>query len=349
MDVFDKMASDFRKEAKIPRKSLKIQKGDKKTFKKWLKNLRENHKDSYLKWLAFEGARSRPGYIDPERVKYNLEKKLLPRDRKLTEKLLKQRPKGKKFVSKKRKASEEEFYYNLMLRMASEDEDFIDDLDDGFDRFASDMVGHGIFDEYDEDGDGMISRDEWGGSDSVFDAIDLDDDDMLSRDEVSTGIGEEFAEFNRYASEDDYDDLIDDLEGFDRFASEDDYDDLIDDLEGFDRYASEDDYDDDFEYRMARAIKPRYKKWLKKVEKAKERPDGSKSKGKKEPWLIVWKAFQGAYNKGGFNQERFNQNLENLGLTQEQFDALRKKTKNKGKKMKQQGKKEMMKAVKKHR
>ena len=332
MDVFDKMASDFRKEAKIPKGSLKITKGDKKTFKKHQKNMMKNFPKGYKRWLAYQGAWDGKK-IDYERVERNLQNKLQGKDRKEVERFLAKKNPVKrneinavKYKSKK-KASEEEFYYNLMLRMASEDEDFIDDLE-GFDRYASDMLAHGLFDEYDEDGDDMISRDEWGGSDSVFDAIDLDDDDMLSRDEVSTGIGEEFAEFNRYASEDDYEEYF------------------IDDLEGFDRFASDYDFDDDFEYRVAGrgkekldrpARKKRYKKTRKLLDK----------KYKTKPWRIVWKAYEGAYTPSGLNAKRLRENLKGLGLSLSEFKKLTKTVGRKGKKMKSQDKKDTMKQIKK--
>jgi hypothetical protein len=59
---------------------------------------------------------------------------------------------------------------------------------------ADDMMGHTMFDEYDLDGDEMISMDEWGGSSSAFDALDMDDDGMLSREEIGMGLGESFAD-----------------------------------------------------------------------------------------------------------------------------------------------------------
>ena len=63
-----------------------------------------------------------------------------------------------------------------------------------FGRGADELEAHGMFDEYDIDGDEMISMDEWGGSDSAFNALDLDDDGMLSRDEIGLGLGESFAD-----------------------------------------------------------------------------------------------------------------------------------------------------------
>lgn len=59
---------------------------------------------------------------------------------------------------------------------------------------ADEMMGHSIFDEYDLDGDEMISMDEWGGSNEMFDSLDTNNDGMLSRKEVGMGIGESFAD-----------------------------------------------------------------------------------------------------------------------------------------------------------
>jgi hypothetical protein len=59
---------------------------------------------------------------------------------------------------------------------------------------ASEEQGHGMFDEYDIDGDEMISMDEWGGSDSAFNSMDLNDDGFLSHDEISQGLGDSFAD-----------------------------------------------------------------------------------------------------------------------------------------------------------
>ena len=56
-----------------------------------------------------------------------------------------------------------------------------------------DIEAHDLFDAYDVEGNGMISRDEFGGSDEVFDVLDLDEDDMLSPYEVSQGLGHSFS------------------------------------------------------------------------------------------------------------------------------------------------------------
>lgn len=46
-----------------------------------------------------------------------------------------------------------------------------------------------LFHVYDMDGDGIITREEWGGSDAVFDAIDADHDGRIGVDELAAGLG----------------------------------------------------------------------------------------------------------------------------------------------------------------
>jgi len=68
------------------------------------------------------------------------------------------------------------------------DDMWADDLE------ADELEAHGISDEYDFDMDGMVSSEEWGGSESVFDSMDSDADGFLDHEEMSMGLGESFAE-----------------------------------------------------------------------------------------------------------------------------------------------------------
>ena len=53
-------------------------------------------------------------------------------------------------------------------------------------------VAHKLFKVYDMDGDGYITREEWGGTDAVFDALDLDRDGRIAPDELAAGLGAAF-------------------------------------------------------------------------------------------------------------------------------------------------------------
>lgn len=49
-----------------------------------------------------------------------------------------------------------------------------------------------IFQVYDLDGDGIITREEWAGTDAVFDALDRDGDGQISPEELAAGVGAAF-------------------------------------------------------------------------------------------------------------------------------------------------------------
>jgi len=53
-------------------------------------------------------------------------------------------------------------------------------------------AAHKLFKVYDMDGDGFITREEWGGTDAVFDALDLDRDGRIAPDELAAGLGAAF-------------------------------------------------------------------------------------------------------------------------------------------------------------
>jgi transaldolase len=57
---------------------------------------------------------------------------------------------------------------------------------------AKSEVAQRLFQVYDMDGDGVITREEWGGADAVFDAIDLDRDGRITPEELAVGLGAAF-------------------------------------------------------------------------------------------------------------------------------------------------------------
>jgi len=64
--------------------------------------------------------------------------------------------------------------------------------------------GHDVFDEYDADDDGFLTRDEWGGALPVFDSLDGDADGIVSYEEAYEGMGPSFsklaAHYAKYAT-----------------------------------------------------------------------------------------------------------------------------------------------------
>jgi transaldolase len=57
---------------------------------------------------------------------------------------------------------------------------------------AKDEAASRLFSVYDMDGDGFITREEWGGADAVFDALDADRDGRISPEELAVGLGAGF-------------------------------------------------------------------------------------------------------------------------------------------------------------
>lgn len=64
-----------------------------------------------------------------------------------------------------------------------------EDEDEPFSRFANEAMAHSIVDEFDMNGDDLISMEEWKGSMAVFLALDTDGDGFISRQEIEDGIG----------------------------------------------------------------------------------------------------------------------------------------------------------------
>ena len=49
-----------------------------------------------------------------------------------------------------------------------------------------------LFRVFDLDGDGFITREEWGGTDEVFDALDVNGDGRITAEEMGAGLGAAF-------------------------------------------------------------------------------------------------------------------------------------------------------------
>jgi transaldolase len=64
----------------------------------------------------------------------------------------------------------------------------LDTLTDGKKR----SLARDLFNIFDLDGDGVITREEWGGATAVFDALDVDGDGRITADEVAAGLGAAF-------------------------------------------------------------------------------------------------------------------------------------------------------------
>ncbi|MEA2625639.1 MAG: transaldolase [Candidatus Binatota bacterium] len=54
------------------------------------------------------------------------------------------------------------------------------------------QAAHNFFKIFDLDGDGFITREEWGGLDEVFDALDVDNDGRLAPEDMAAGLGVPF-------------------------------------------------------------------------------------------------------------------------------------------------------------
>ena len=53
-------------------------------------------------------------------------------------------------------------------------------------------AAHDFFKVFDLDGDGFITREEWGGASAVFEALDTDGDGKITPEEMAAGLGAAF-------------------------------------------------------------------------------------------------------------------------------------------------------------
>ena len=79
--------------------------------------------------------------------------------------------------------------YNDAMSGLEYDNGFEYDEDDVMGLTASESMAHSIVDEFDMNGDDLISMEEWQGSMAVFLALDTNNDGFISRQEIEEGIG----------------------------------------------------------------------------------------------------------------------------------------------------------------
>jgi len=104
-------------------------------------------------------------------------------------------------------------------------------------------MGHNVFDEYDFDGDGFITMEEWGGSPAVFAAIDTDGDGIITMEEAAAGLGDSFSKFALKKAQDEDEEADDDSDEASKKKAGDEEEEEEADKEAAKK--SEDDDDDD--------------------------------------------------------------------------------------------------------
>jgi transaldolase len=86
----------------------------------------------------------------------------------------------------------------IFRKMHTDDKMASDKLEEGIQGFTKAIIAlekqlaQKLFKAYDMDGDGYITREEWGGADAVFDALDHDRDGRISPEELAVGLGAAF-------------------------------------------------------------------------------------------------------------------------------------------------------------